>query len=124
MEGMHEIGVQTVAAGFDAGEQGMVVHDLQCVPAHVRDLEGGVAWFDRLDVALDPTKARRDTKLQSALRHKLGADANAQKRAAMPPHACLERLDHAGDGLKPPSAVGEGADAGQDDTICGCNIRG
>ena len=62
----------------------MRIDDVQRVPAHVRDLEGRVVRLDGLDVALDPAEPRRDAELEAALGHQLRADADAEKRPALP----------------------------------------
>ncbi len=50
-------------------------------------------------------------------RHQLLADADAEERGAARDHARLDRLEEAGDGGEAGAAVGEGADAGQDDAL-------
>ena len=56
--------------------------------------------------------------LQAALGHQLHADADAQERRAAAGRG-LDRLAHAGDGGEAGGAVGEGALAGQHDTVGG-----
>ena len=55
--------------------------------------------------------------LEPARRHELRADADAEKRPASLAHSFVQRFDHAGDAVKPTPAVGERADARQDDVL-------
>ncbi len=121
---MHEIGVQAVGAGIDAVEQRMRRVDLQRVPAHVRDLERGIARRDGAHLAADPAQAVGDLELQATLGHELHADADAEERAALAAHGFLERLAHAGHGLEAALAIGEGADARQHDAVGGAHVGG
>ena len=61
---------------------------------------------------------------QPALGHQLQPDADAEKRLAAPPHALLQRLDHAGNGDEPLLAVGKGADARQHDPLGRAHVLG
>ena len=114
---MNEIGVQAGFAGRDAGEHGMRPQPVQIVPAHMRDFQQGIARPDRRDVAGDPAQSLGDFILQTARRHQLHADADAEERAAARAHRFFQRLDHAGDRVEAAPAIGEGADAGQHDLI-------
>src|SRR5262252_428735 len=88
MIGVHEIGVKALLSGGDALKQGMRACHLQRVPPHMRDLERRVAWFDRPDLALDPTKPRREPLLEPTLCHELKSHADAEKGLAALLH-CL-----------------------------------
>jgi len=54
---------------------------------------------------------------EPALRHKLHADADAEKGFAALAHGLIKRLDHARNPIEPGAAVAEGSNAGQDDTV-------
>ena len=54
---------------------------------------------------------------QTALRHKLHADADTQKRSRLADRDLVDRLDHAGDGIEARPAVGIGAHTWQHDAI-------
>ena len=91
--------------------------DVQRVPAHVRDLQRGVGRLDQRHVAGDPAEPRARDVFEAALGHQLHADADAEERPAAAAHGLLQRLDHAGHGVEPGAAVGEGADARQHDAV-------
>ena len=93
------------------------------VPAHVRDLEGGIARLDAGDLAGDPAEALGHLVFAAAFGHELHADADAEKRPAAPAHGVVERLDHAGQGIEAAPAVGEGADARKHDAIGRTDLR-
>src|SRR5262249_472707 len=65
----------------------------------------------------DPAEAVDGLKLAAAVRHKLHADANAEKRAGTSDRRFVQRCFESGYRGKTASAIGEGADAGQDDPI-------
>ena len=58
-------------------------------------------------------------ELETAARHELHADADAEERPALDAHRVFQRLAHARHGFEAALAVGEGADARQHDTVGG-----
>src|SRR5690242_14129224 len=89
-------------------------NEIQCIPAHLRQPQ---AWRRHLgDLAADPAEPWSDLMLQSALRHKLHPDTDAQERRAGSGRL-LDGLTHAVHRLQPMRAVGEGALAGQHDPV-------
>ena len=117
MEGVDEIGVETVLARRNAGKQRVVAHHLERVPAHVRDFQLRVGGRDLHHVAGNPAEPVDGLLLQPALGHELAADANAEEGLSAPDHLLLQRLDHAGDRAEAAPAIGEGADARQHDPL-------
>src|SRR5690606_31546495 len=105
MIGMNEVGVQAVSSSANPRKQGMIVDDCERVPTHVRDFQRSIRRLDGLDLAFDPTKPRCLAKFQPARRHKLHADADAEKWAPMLPDRILERLAHAGNAVEAPLTV-------------------
>ncbi len=77
----------------------------------------GIVGKDRRDVAANPIEAGDDFVFEPARRHQLHADADAEERPAAAAHRLFQRLDHAGNGVEPAPAIGEGADAGQNDVL-------
>ena len=117
---MDEIGVQAALAGLDA-----LQHRMRANAA--ADCSSPYAVFSardrRLRIAATSPGIQFSPGVISYSRpargHQLHADANAKERAAAAAHRFLERLDHAGDAIEAAPAIGEGADAGQDDMIGG-----
>ena len=98
-------------------EQRVRAREGELVPAHVRDLERGVARRDRHDLALDPVEPPCGLELAPARRHQLHAYTDAEERLPAPLHGVFERFFHARDRQQPAAAIGEGADAGQHDAV-------
>ena len=112
---MHEIGVR---ARRDAGEYRVLrTRDRQVVPAHVRDLQARRRRRQNRDLAVDPAEPGMLAVFAADARHQLHADADAEKRPTVVDHRSVQGLDHAGQRLEPPPAVGERADARQHDPL-------
>ena len=95
MVAVDEIGMGTRS---EPGEQRMRRPRLELVPPHMRDLERGIARFDRHHLAGDPAEARDRLELAAAIRHQLHADADAEKRAGASDHRLAQRRFEAGNG--------------------------
>src|SRR3990170_783013 len=124
MIGVHEIGVETCLAGRDALEQSVLACEIKRVPAHMRDLERGIAGRDRPHLAFDPAEPWRQPMFKPAHRHELKADADAEKRFPALPHGLFKGFDHAGNIDQALAAIGEGADARQHDALGLAQILG
>ena len=111
---MDEVGV---VARLDAGENRVRGGDFEGVPAHVGDLERRVVGGEADHLAGDPAEPRGVPVLAAEARHQLLADADAEERDGVADRAGLDRLDEAGDRREAGAAVGEGADAGEDDAV-------
>src|SRR6185369_5088687 len=81
------------------------------VPAHMRDLDRGIAAFDTAHGAADPAEAGMRAELLACVREQLHADANAEERPALVEHRLAHRIDHAGNRLQRLDAGAESADA-------------
>ena len=87
------------------------------VPAHVGNLQVGVARGDAVDLAGNPAQSFAHPIFAAALGHQLHADADAEERPALATHRFLERLDHALDRIESAAAIRKRADAGQHDAV-------
>ena len=79
MEGVDEIGVQPVRARRNAVQDGVRARLFQHVPAHVRNFQVWIRWFDGGDIAGNPAESVGYAMLQTAFRHELHADADPEK---------------------------------------------
>src|SRR5690606_16285132 len=68
-------------------------------------------------IALDPAEPLVLAMFEPALRHKLHADADAEKGFAALAHGLIKHLDHARNPIEPGAAVAEGSNAGQNDAV-------
>src|SRR5262249_54727787 len=100
-----------------AVDQRMRAHDIERVPAHMRDFQCSVARSDAIDFAPDPAQPLDDFIFAPALGQKLHANANAEKRPALAAHRLLERFHHAGHGIESAAAVGESSYSGQNNAV-------
>src|SRR5580704_15295145 len=114
---VREIAMQALWAECQAVEHGMRSHDIERVPAHVRDFQVRIARHDAIDFAGDPTQAFRHFIFTAALGQELHADANAEERLASLAHRLVQRPDHAVHRVEAAPAIGEGADTRQHDTV-------
>ena len=114
---MNEIGVPALRPVGNALQKRVLVEQSKIVPAHVRDGQAFVVGGDANHVAGHPAETRRLGFLEPPCGEKLRADADAEERPATGANGFLQRLDHAGDGVEPRAAVGEGTDAGQHDAV-------
>src|SRR5262245_46444620 len=97
----------------------MRAHDIERVPAHMRDFQCSVARSDAIDFAPDPAQPLDDFIFAPALGQQLHAYANAEKRPALAAHRLLERVHHAGHRIESAAAVGESPYSGQNNAIGG-----
>src|SRR6516165_4066835 len=124
MIAVHEIGMQTPRTERDAGEQGMRLALVERVPAHMRDLQVGIARLDATHFAGDPAEAFGHLVFAAALGQELHADADAEERPALPAHGLGQCLHHSGQGVEAAPAIGKGADAGQHHAVGGADRLG
>jgi hypothetical protein len=83
----------------------------------MRDFQLTIIGAERDNLTRDPAKAIGIAMLTPDRRHQLHTDANAQKWNAALVGAFFQHLNHASRCVQTPAAIGEGADAGQDDTV-------
>src|SRR6202050_4929296 len=95
---------------------------IEGVPAHMGNLQPGIARLDRRDVARNPVQAINHLVFEAARGHELCADTYAQEWTAALAHRLLHRLNHAGNAVKPTATVGKCANARQNDMIGGEHI--
>ncbi len=90
---------------------------VQRVPAHMRNLQGGIDGPDAIHGAWQPAQPSGHTVFRALRRQQLHADADAQKRHSVAPHALLQRLHHAGRGCEVGHAIRIGPVTGQHDAV-------
>ena len=87
------------------------------VPAHMRNFDRRVGGFNQAHSAFDPAEPCVTAMFFACLGHQLHADANAQKGLGAGAGRFIQGVDHAGNGGQRTHAMGERADAGQDDPV-------
>src|SRR5215813_4653464 len=95
----------------------MGLHQVERVPAHMRNLQRRIGWLDAVDFAGDPAKARRHLIFSPALSHQLHSNANSKKRFSILSYTLFKRVDHSRDCVETSPAIGKCADAGQHHTV-------
>ncbi len=74
------------------------------------------------DVARNPVQAANHLMFETARRHELRADANAEERSASLAHRFLHRLNHARNAVKPAPTIRKRANSRQNDMVRGDHI--
>src|SRR6266851_10481994 len=115
--GVHEIAMAALRPQRQTLEHRMLADHVERVPAHMGNFQILLARGNLLDVAGDPVEAVGGDMLLAARRHQLHADTDAEERPRLVPHGFGHGFDHAVQRIETPAAIGEGADAGQHDTI-------
>ena len=116
-ERVHEISVAALRPQGQAVDQWMWARDIEGVPAHMRDLQRGIARHNAIDFAADPAEPVDHFIFASTLGQQLHADANAEEWPALAAHRLLERLHHAGHSIKSAATIGESPYSRQDNAI-------
>src|SRR5215467_12223011 len=97
---MDEIGVEAGWPQRNAVEEGMRPVGFKCIPAHMGDFESRITGVDAANLPADPAHSVGDCIFAAALSHELHADADTQKRPAVPADRLIQSFHHAGHGIK------------------------
>src|SRR5215472_18305000 len=91
---MHEIRMQSIRAHRYTGKERMVFQHIERIPAHMRNLQIRTQRRNAIDFARDPPETRCYFVFESALRHQLHPDTNAEEGLAIFSYALFKRIDH------------------------------
>ena len=111
------VGVQEI--GLARFDQRMRHGGDDIVPPHMRHLGARVGRGQVPHRPAHPAEPGVNPMFFARIRHQLHPDANAEEGHGIPPHASLQRLDHAGHAAQSARARPECANAGEDDTVGG-----
>src|SRR5262249_51128161 len=97
---MDEICMQAGRPQRNAVEERMWPAGFDRIPTHMGDLESRIIRVDAANLAADPAHSIGYRILAAALCHELHADADAQKRPAIPANRLIQGFYHAGHRVK------------------------
>src|SRR5258707_5807616 len=121
---MDEICVQAGRPQRKAVEKGMRPMGFKRIPAHMGDLESRIIGVDAANLPADPAHSIGYRILAAALRHELHADADTEKRPAVPADRLIQSFHHASHRIKAAPTIRKSPNPRQYDAIGLAHRRG